>query len=189
MSDATVSAIISSVLPIIFTLLFAWLSSRNDKAKRIRVFEEAKQRIELISAYVTSQDLVIDDAKEIETIKKTAANELYDIKAFLDDTLQSFEKSSEKSESYFMRFFLLYRMQTLAARFFRVLFFIVLFISIIWSIFIASISFTPDSVQEFGMGFEITMVVIASLPAVLIALLLRWAALKFDKPTVVEPLP
>jgi len=182
MSNDLITSLISSLLPILITVVFAWISSRNDQAKRRHVLDDAKQRIELISAYVASQNLVLDDPHELGVIKKTAANELYEIKAFLDTRLQSLEKSSEKSENYFQRFFLLYKMRTRLAGFFRVCFFLMAIVSIVWSFTLSSLNFTSESVQEYGLGFNIALVLILSLPVVLVALLLRWLAIKYDKP-------
>jgi len=154
MSNDLITSLISSLLPILITVVFAWISSRNDQAKRRHVLDDAKQRIELISAYVASQNLVLDDPHELGVIKKTAANELYEIKAFLDTRLQSLEKSSEKSENYFQRFFLLYKMRTRLAGFFRVCFFLMAIVSIVWSFTLSSLNFTSESVQEYGLGFS-----------------------------------
>jgi hypothetical protein len=183
MSTDAISSLISSLLPIVITLFFAWISSRNELAKRQRIVEDAKKRIELISAYITSQSLVLDDPDELGAIKKTAANELYAIKAFLDNKLQSLEKSSEKSEHYFQHFFLLYKMQTRLAGFFRACFFFVLLISVflLYGTFLGS--FTPEYVQENGLGSIILGIIIfVVLPSVLIVLLFRWLAIKYDKP-------
>ena len=182
MPNDTIWSLISSLLPIVITLLFAWLSSRNDQARRKQIVEDAKQRIELISEYVASQNLVLDDPNELGVIKKIAASELYDIKAFLDNKLQSLEKSSEKSEGFFQRFFLLYKMRTGAASFLRICFFMVLLASIFWSILMSSIGFSPEQLQENGWGLSIAVLIMLTTPAVLVALLLRWLAIKFDKP-------
>src|SRR5512136_1128408 len=102
-----ITILLSSFLPILFTIFFAWISNRSEKVKRKQMIEDAKQRIELINAYVVSQKLVIEDDATLRLMKKRAANELYDIKAFLDNSLHGLEKSSEKPESYSQRFFLL----------------------------------------------------------------------------------
>jgi len=183
MSKDFIASLISSLLPIFITFLFAWISNRNDQAKRRHVIDDAKQRIELISAYVASQNLVLNDPNELGVIKKTAANELYGIKSFLDNKLQSLEKSSEKSENFFQRFFLLYKMRTWLASLFRVGFFSILLLSVLFTILISSTSFSPSSIQEFGLGFNIVMVVIASIPGILFAMLLRWLTIKFDNPS------
>jgi hypothetical protein len=177
-----ISKLLSSLLPVLFTVFFAWIGNRNDHAKRKQVFEDAKQRIELINAYIASQKLVIDDAAELGVVKKTAANELYNIKAFLDNNLHSLEKASEKSASYWQHFFLLYPMRTGLAVFFRVCFFLTLIVSVLWSIFLTNITFTDPVVQENGWGFNIILVILGSLPSVLVALLLRGLAIKFDTP-------
>jgi hypothetical protein len=177
-----ISKLLSSLVPVLFTAFFAWIGSRNDQAKRKQMFEDAKQRIELINTYVASQKLVIDDAAELGAVKKTAANELYNIKAFLDKNLHSLEKSSEKSESYWQRFFLLYKMRTGLAGFLRVCFFLMLLGSVLYSIFLSSMV-TPASLQNYGLGWIIVAVITWSLPGVLVGLLLRWLAVKFDKPT------
>jgi hypothetical protein len=147
--------------------------------------EEAKHRIELIKEYVISQGLAIDDPTELGEIKKTAAKELYDIKTFLDLQLQSLQKTSEKSDSSLQRFFLLYKMKTSLAAFFRVAYFIVLFASILWSILVSSLIFNPVP----GMGIEsniasvnILATIILTVPVILVALLLRWLAVRFDTP-------
>ena len=183
MSKDFIASLISSLLPIFITLLFAWISSRNDQAKRRHLIDDAKQRIELINAYVASQNLVLNDPNELEVIKKIAAKELYGIKSFLDSKLQSLEKSSEKSESFFQRFFLLYKMRTGLASLFRVGFFSILLLSVLFTILISSTSFSPSSIQEFGLVFNIVMVTIASVPGILFAMLLRWLTIKFDKPS------
>ena len=147
--------------------------------------EEAKRRIDIINAYVTSQNLVIDDPTELGKIKKTAANELYGIKAFLDHTSQSLKKSSEKSDNFLQRFFLLYKMKTVLATFLRSVFFIVLFVSVLWSIFVPSVMFTPTEgiVAEAGDAvINLISSVILVLPVILVAMLVRWLATKFDKP-------
>lgn len=64
----------------IITLFFAWIASKNEQAKRKQMFEDAKQRIELINAYVASQKLVFDDSAELGAMKKAAASELYNIR-------------------------------------------------------------------------------------------------------------
>lgn len=181
MSEETIAALISSLFPILITLFIAWIGSRNEQSKRARIMEDARQRIELINAYITSQNLVIDDPRELESIKKTAARELLDIKTFLDDKLQSMKKSSEKSESYFQRFFLLYPMRTGLARFFRVCFFIALPFSIIWSILFSS-AIISGNVVETSLSVSIISLSILVLPAVIGVLVLRWLAIKFDKP-------
>jgi hypothetical protein len=182
MSSELIAALVSSLLPILITIIFAWMSSKNDQAKRRQVIEEAKQRIEIISAYVTSQSLVLGDPGELEAIKRTAANELYEIKSFLDGTLQTLQKSSEKEESYFQRFFLLYPLCSALARFFRVLFFIALVVSILWSIFISTIAFSADMVGDIGMAASVVVALIFMIPVLLVALVLRWMAIKNDKP-------
>jgi hypothetical protein len=181
MSSELIAALISSLLPIAITVIYAWLSSRNDRSRRRQVVDEAKQRIELISAYVASQTLVLDDAGELGAIKRTAARELYDIKAFLDATLQSMEKSTEKSESYLQRFFLLYGMRTGLASLFRTLFFIMLAVSVLWSVFISTLAFAED-MQELGLGVQIVVALMFVIPVLLIALGVRWLAVRFDKP-------
>jgi len=182
MIDDVMKILLSSLIPIIVTGLYAWIGSRNAQSKRKQTLEDAKQRIELINSYVASQKLVIDDATELGVVKKTATDELYKIKVFLDNNLSSLEISSEKLETYWQRFFLLYKMRTWMAGFFRVGFFIILFISILFTIILTIGSFTPSSIQEYGLGFNIVMIVIASIPGILIAMLLRWLAIKFDKP-------
>jgi hypothetical protein len=185
MTGERIISLLNSLLPIVITLVFAWLSSRNDETKRRQLVEDAKQRIELISAYVTSQTLVIDDPNELGEIKKTVANELYEIKAFLDHTLQSLDQTSEKSEDFFRRFFLLYKMNTRLASFLRVIFFIILFVSVIWSIIVPSFMFTPLPDQETGPDdtvINLIGTVVLVLPVVLVAMMVRWLAIKFDKP-------
>lgn len=183
LSEETVQALVTSLLPILITVLFAWLSSRNDQSKRRQLIDDAKQRIELISAYVSAQGQVLDDPAQLERIKGAAAGELYEIKAFMDDKLQSMEKSTEKSESYFQRFFLLYRMRSGLASFFRLGFFGALALSILWTIFL----FDPADVQELGLMFSIAMYIALSLPPLLVALFLRWLALRFDRPPQAAP--
>jgi hypothetical protein len=180
MSEATISSLISSLLPILITILFAWLGSRNEQSKRKQMVEDAKQRIELLSTYITSQNLVVSDPHELENLKKSAANELYDIKAFLDNKLQSFDKASEKSENYLLRFFLLYKMQTGVANFFRLCFFVVLLLSVFWSVFISSIVFT-DIQQSSDLIISVVAFIILAAPALLLVLLVRWLTIRYDK--------
>jgi len=182
MPNAIISSLISSLLPILVTVLFAWLGNRNERSRRKQMFDDAKQRMELINTYVTSQKLVVDDPNELGNVKKTAANELYAIKAFLDNRLHSLEKASEKSENYFQRFFLLYHMRSRSAGFFRAFFFLMLFASALWSAFLASTSFRLASEQEWYLVTPIIVIIIFTLPGVLVTLLLRWLAIKFDKP-------
>jgi len=182
MANELISIFLSSLIPLLITALFAWINSRNERAKRKWIFEDSKQRIELISAYVASQNLVIDDPNELGTVKKTATEELYKIKASLDNKLKNLEEDNEKSDSFLQRFFLLYKMRTRLASLFRALFFIMLLISALWSIILSSTSFTPESVQKYGLGFSIAIVIIVTLPPVLVALLLRWLAIILDKP-------
>ena len=183
MSNDVISSLISSLLPIVITLLFAWLSSRNDQAKRKHIVEDAKERIELISTYIASQSLVVDDPDELGVIKKTAANELYGIKAFLDGNLQNLEKSSEKSQHYFQRFFLLYKMQTRWASFFRACFLFVLLGSVLLLYGTYLGSFTPENLQDSGLGPVILGIIIVEIiPIVSVVLLFRWLAIKYDKP-------
>jgi hypothetical protein len=87
MDERIISTAISSLIPILITLLFAWIGNTNVQSKRKQMFEDVKRRIELINSYVASQKLVIDDATELGIVKKTAADELYNIKAFLDNNL------------------------------------------------------------------------------------------------------
>jgi len=181
MSDY-ISILLSSFLPIFLTVLFGWIGNRNDRAQRRKMFDDAKQRIELINAYVASQKLVIDDTTELGNLKKIAASELYAIKESLDKKLRSLEKHSEKSESYWRRFFLLYKPRTGLAGFFRAFFFLMLLMSILWSAFWASIYFAPASLQKYNLAISIIVVIIFALPGVLVILLLRWLAIKFDKP-------
>ena len=99
--------LLSSLLSILTTIFVGWMSNRSELAKRKQMIEDARQRIELINAYVASQKLVIDDEATLRLMRKRAANELYDIKALLDNNLHSLEKPTEKSESYWLRFFLI----------------------------------------------------------------------------------
>lgn len=183
MSPDKMLTLINSLLPIMATFFLAWLSSRNEQTRRRSRLEEARHRIELIKEYVISQELAIDDPAELGEIKKAAARELYEIKAFLDLNLQGFEKTSEKSESFFQRFFLLYKMKTGLAAIFRVAYFIVLFVSILWSILVSSLIFNPLS----SLGststdalINILATIMLTLPVILVALLLRWLAVRFD---------
>jgi len=174
------SKLLSSLLPVLLTAFLAWIGNRKDQARRKQIFEEAKQRIELINAYVASQKLVIEDAAELGVVKKTAANELYDIKAFLDNKLQSMEKVAEKSENYLQRFFLIYKMKTWAASFFRACFFMALFVSVIWSIYISS-KILQDT-YKYEVATPIILIIVFTVPPVLAVLLFRWLATKLDKP-------
>jgi hypothetical protein len=182
MSEFTTN-LLSSLLPVLLTAFLAWMGNRKDQARRKQIFEDAKQRIELINAYVASQKLVIEDTAELGVVKKTAAKELYDIKAFLDNKLQSLEKSSEKSESYVQRFFLLYKMRSGLASFFRATFFFMILMSIIWSFFMSDQLFAPESLKEYGLGNTFLGLLVYSIPVVLVAFLFRWLAIKYDKPT------
>jgi len=183
MSQDKMLTLINSLLPIIATLFLAWLNSRTEQTKHRSRMEEAKHRIELIKEYVISQELAIDDPTELGEIKKAAAKELYDIKAFLDLKLQSLEKTSEKSDSFLQRFFLLYKMKTGLAAFLRVAFFIVLFVSILWSILVSSLIFNPLSSLGSTSTDALTnflATIMLTLPVILVALLLRWLAVRFD---------
>jgi hypothetical protein len=162
------------------------MGNRKDQVRRKQIFEDAKQRIELINAYVASQKLVIEDAAELEVVKKTAAEELYAIKTFLDSKLQSLENSSEKSESYIQRFFLLYKMRSGLASFFRATFFFLVFMSIIWSFFVSNQLFAPEPLKEYGLGSTILGLLVYSIPVVLVAFLFRWLAIRYDKPKALK---
>ncbi len=178
MSSEFISTLISSLVPILITLFFAWLSNRNDQAQRKNIIEDAKSRIDLINEYVASQSLVINDPDKLGEIKKTAANELYEIKTFLDNKLQSLEKTSKRSGEPLQHFFLLYKMNTFWARFLRVVFFITLIFSVLWSTTLVAFggNNTNTMVENYIIEF------IAILPAILIALLFRWLAIRSDKP-------
>jgi hypothetical protein len=73
-------------------------------------------------------------------------------------------------------------MRTGLAGFFRVCFFLMLLGSVLYSIFLSSLV-TPASLQDYGLGWIVVAVITWNLPIVFIALLLRWLAIKFDKPT------
>jgi hypothetical protein len=176
MSSELISTIISSLLPIFVTLFFAWLSNRNDQVKRRNMIEDAKSRIELINEYVSAQNLVIPELSKLEEIKRTAANELYDIKKFLDNNLQSLEKTSKRSDEPIQRFFLIYKMNTFWAALFRILFFITLVFSILLSIFNISVNYS-DAVSQ--LIFDS---IVFTTPFILFAFLFRWLAIKLDKP-------
>jgi hypothetical protein len=178
MSSELISTFISSLVPILITLFFAWISNRNERSQRKNVLEDVKSRIDLINEYVAAQSLVINDPERLGEIKKTAANELYDIKTFLDNKLQSLEKTSKRSSEPLQHFFLIYKMNTIRARFFRVVFFITLLFSVLWSTILFAFGTNNTNTLVEDYIFEI----IAILPAILIALFFRWQAIKSDKP-------
>lgn len=148
------------------------------------MIEDAGQRIELINAYVASQKLVIDDDATLRLMRKRAANELYDIKALLDNNLHSLEKASDKSESYWLRFFLIYPMATVLAKILHVCFFLALIPSVVLNFILIGVLIAPEMVQEEYGGWASSMFIflIFFLPTISIVLLLRWLAIKFDKP-------
>jgi hypothetical protein len=172
---STAIDIVKSLLPFLITLVVAWLNNRNERAQRRQLVEDAEKQIELISAYVNSQSLVLSDPAQLAQIKKAAADELYEIKTFLDEKLKSLEKASKKSDHFLQHFFLLYQMNGTAAGIFRVLFFLMLLLSI------------PYSFGVFSNGapslYDLLLSLVVMLPAILLVLLFRWLAIRFDKPT------
>ena len=176
MSSELMSTLISSLVPILITLFFAWISNRNDQSQRKNLLEDAKSRINLINEYVAAQSLVINDPDRLGEIKKSAANELNDIKTYLDNKLQSLEKTSKRSGEPLQHFFLIYKMNTFGAALFRILFFITLVFSILLSIFNISVNYS-DAVSQ--LIFDS---IVFTTPFILFAFLFRWLAIKLDKP-------
>ncbi len=176
------SALIGSLIPILITTFFAWLGNRNDQSKRKQLIDDTRQRIELINTYISSQGLVVSDPHELEAIKKAAANELCSIKELLDHRMQRLQKASETSDNYLLRFFLLYGMRSGRARFFRLCFFATLVAAAFIAFLIVSNAFSASSIQEFGIGFNVIMTILTSMPGILLALLFRWLAKIAEKP-------
>lgn len=156
--------------------MVAWLNNRNERAQRLKLIDDAKKQIDLITAYVNSQSQVLNDPAELAEIKKDAAGELFDIKTFLDEKIKSLEKASKKSDHFLMHFFLLYKMNTLTAGFFRIIFFLMLLLSIPYSLLV--FSGTALTLIDFILNL------VVMLPAILLVLLFRWLAIRFDKAAV-----
>ncbi|MFQ6538795.1 MULTISPECIES: hypothetical protein [Aphanothece] len=175
------SALIASLIPLLITTFFAWLGNRNYQAKRSSMIESARQRIEFVNVYVSSQCQVVSSQDELEGIRKAAAQELRDIKKVLDCRLQSLQQAAEKSENYLFRFLLLYRMHSGMARFFRYCFFATLFLATCISYVFAVEFFKPSAILETGFGLSVILTVMVSAPGVLLAFVFRWLAKRFDR--------
>lgn len=174
------SAALASFIPILMTTLFAWLGNRSEKSKRNQLIGDAKQRIELINGYVSSQSLVISDIDELEAIKKAATKELAEIKAILDRRLSSIDKSIGKADNYILRYFLLYRMQSSVARVFRLLFFVSLVVATLIAILFATIAFEPKNIQSTGVWISILVAFIFSVPGIMATFVLHWIAKRLE---------
>jgi len=182
MTDDLLLTILGSFLPIIITTLIAWLGNRSLSPKRGRIVTLAKQRVDFINAYLSAQNAALGDAEELAQIRQSAAGELSAIKKSVEEDLRKIDKVSPQSGSFLQRFFLLYKMHSLLAAFLRVLFYLTLVVSFFWSMLFTSVirTFIAEGSYSLVINFLVLLFFIA--PAVLIVFLMRWLAVRADKP-------
>lgn len=183
MTDDLLLTILGSFLPIVITTLIAWLGNRGLSSKRGRIVTLAKHRVDFLNAYLSAQNAVMGDSEELAQIRQSAGRELSAIKKSVEEDLRKIDKDSPQGENFFQRFFLLYKMHTRPAAFFRVLFYLTLLISFLWSMLFTSIirGFIAEGSYSLFVNLLVLLLFIA--PAVLIVLLVHWLAVRADKPS------
>jgi ABC-type multidrug transport system fused ATPase/permease subunit len=182
MTDDLILTILGSFLPVIITTLIAWLGNRSLSSKRGRTVSMAKQRVDFIHAYISAQNASMGDSEELAQIRQSAAKELSAIKKSVEEDLRKIEKVSPQSGNFLQRFFLLYKMYTRLAAFFRVLFYLTLVVSFFWSMLFTSIIRTFIAEGSYSLFISLLVLLLFIMPAVLIVFLMRWLAVKADKP-------
>jgi len=78
------------------------------------------------------------DSEELAQIRQSAGGELSAIKKSLEEDLRKIGKDSPQSGNFLQRFLLLYKIHTRTAAFFRVLFYLTLLVSFLWSLLFTS---------------------------------------------------
>jgi len=182
MTNDLLLTILGSFLPIIITTLIAWLGNLNLSSKRGQIVTLAKQRVDFLNAYLSAQNAALEDSEELAQIKQSTARELSAIKKSVEDELRRIDKESPQSGNFLQRFFLLYKMRTRSAAAFRVLFYLTLLFSFLWSMLFTSVTLTSIAEGAYSLIIELLVLLLFIAPAVLIVFLVRWLAVKADKP-------
>ena len=183
MTDDLLLTILGSFLPIIITTLIAWIGNLGLGSKRGRIVTLAKQRVDFLNAYLSAQNAAMGDAEELAQIRQGAARELSAIKKSVEDDLRKIDKDSPQGENFFQRFFLLYKMHTRLAAFFRVLFYLTLLVSFLWSMLFTSIIRVFIVEGSYSLLINLLVLLLFITPAVLIVLFVHWLAVRTDKPS------
>jgi hypothetical protein len=117
MANSLLLTILGSFLPIIITMLIAWIGNLDLGSKRGRIVTLAKQRVDFLNAYLSAQNAAMGDSEELAQIRQSAGRELSAIKKSVEEGLRKIDKDSPQAENSFQRFFLLYKMHTRPAAF------------------------------------------------------------------------
>ena len=182
MTDSLLLTILGSFLPIIITTLIAWLGNLGLSSKRGRIVTLAKQRVDFLNAYLSAQNVVMGGSEELTQIRQSAARELSAIKKSLEEDLRKIDKDSPQSGNFLQRFFLLYKMHTPSAAFLRVLFYLTLLVSFLWSMLFTSIIRGFIAEGSYSLFVNLLVLLLFITPAVLIVLFVHWLAVKADRP-------
>jgi len=182
MTNELFLTILGSLLPIIITTVIAWLSNFGLRSKSSRVVTQAKQRVDFLHAYLTAQNEALGDSDELVRIKQNAAVELAVIKKTVEDEMRKIEKNAPQTGNFLHRFFLVYKMNNYFSGVFRVLFYLTLVLSFFWSMLFTNIfrDFIIKGTASIFVSIVDLLLFIA--PAVAIVFLVRWLAIRTDKP-------
>jgi hypothetical protein len=121
------------------------------------------------------------DSEELAQIRQSATRELSAIKKSVEEDLRKIDKDSPQSGSFLQRFFLLYKMHTRLAAFFRVMFYLTLVVSFLWSLLFTSIIRGFIAEGSYSLFVNLLVLLLFITPAVLIVLFVHWLAIKADK--------
>lgn len=180
MSQEVLIALIGALLPLAATTTLAWFERRGRENRRSRMITAAQQHVEFLNTYFTtrSQMLPAEQVAEFKSITAAAAERIF---RELQEDLHEIEEPirAAQGRSLFQRIFLLYAMNTRAARVFRLLFWVFLVLSVVFSSLFAA-GFSRATAESSSvlllLGFAILL-----LPLVVPALVFRSLAIQRDR--------
>jgi hypothetical protein len=176
MSEETIAAILTALLPLTLTALITWLERRGQEARRTTAIDTAYKRIQFLQLYLTTQQLILA-SEPYETLKQTIGIEIERIFLELTSVLNDIERTTQhtKEKNAIQRILLLYPIHTPRAKLFRGLFYTLLTISTVLSLLF---TIGTSTNQDTNLIIATIGISIILLPFVALALLFRWLAIR-----------